>query len=392
MAKLTKRADGRYHMNLYLGVDENGKKIRRSIYGRTQKEVLQKAEELRVRLGKGIDINAERDSFSIWCDRWLVMKKSSVDAAQYDLCKARVEIIRQSIGKIKLVDVTTADLQQIINELASCNPFTGKPSAKKTLGDYKQIMTGIYKTAIQSRAIDYNPAEYVKIPQYAPCEERRAITDIEREWIESTPHRAQTAAMIMLYAGLRRGEVSALTWNDVDLKAGTITVNKSVTYKGDNPRSVKDPKTEAGERVIPIPKKLKDYLSALPKTSLLVVTSARGTQLTESAWKRMWESYMKVLNEKHANPSGRSRFSPDKGGLPMMIRPFTPHCLRHTYCTMLYEAGVDVLVAKQLMGHSDVKTTLGIYTHLSRKHMSTNAALLDVYLGDIEDETSDNNL
>ena len=251
-------------------------------------------------------------------------------------------------------------------------------------------MTGIFRVAIQSRAIEYNPAEYIVIPQYAPSEERRAITDTEREWIENTPHRAQTAAMIMLYAGLRRGEVAALTWNDIDFSAGTIRVNKSVTYKGDNPRSLKAPKTEAGERVVPMPRKLIDYLSTVSRTSLLVVTSARGSQMTESAWKRLWESYMKVLNETYANPEGASRFSPKKGGLPMMIQTFTPHCLRHTYCTMLYEAGVDVLVAKELMGHSDVKTTLGIYTHLSRKHARTNAALLDVYLdGTADDDTSD---
>ena len=64
----------------------------------------------------------------------------------------------------------------------------------------------------------------------------------------------------------------------------------------------------------------------------------------------------------------------------MMIEPFTPHCLRHTYCTMLYEAGVDAVAAKELMGHADIKTTLGIYTHLSETHKTASAALLDAYL------------
>ena len=374
-------------MSVYLGTDENGKKLRRVVYGRTQKEVQAKAEELRVRLGKGIDVSAERDTFSAWANRWLIIRRSEANAAQYDLCKARAEIIKERVGRLRLVDITTADLQQIINELAQKNPRTGKPSAKKTLGDYKQVMFQVFKTAIEARAVEYNPAEYVRIPQNAPAARRRALNDIERALIENTPHRAQTAAMLMLYAGLRRGEVVALTWGDIDLDAGTVTVNKAVTYKGDAPRSVKAPKTEAGTRVIPIPRKLIDYLSSVPRTSLLVATSVRGKQMTESAWKRMWESYMKVLNEAYC---GKSRFTPEKGGLPMLINEFTPHCLRHTFCTMLYEAGVDPLVAKEIMGHSDIKTTLGIYTHLSRTHKTANAALLDAYLdGSAEDGASE---
>ena len=381
MPKLTKRADGRYQMQVYLGVGEDGRKQYKTVYGKTQKETQQKAEELRVKLNKGIDISAQRDTFSAWCDRWLIIRRTEASTAQYDLSEARAEVLKERLGRFRLMDITAADLQQVINELAARNPRTGKPSAKKTLGDYKQTMRQIFRAAIEARAIDYNPAEYVRIPQNAPSEQRRAITDTERSWIENTPHRAQTAAMLMLYAGLRRGEVVALTWNDIDFDSGTITINKSVTYKGDEPRHIKAPKTEAGVRVVPMPRKLIEYLSDVPRTSLLVVTSVKGHQMTESAWKRMWESYMNVLNVVHGySEEARKRFNPEKGGLPMVIQPFTPHCLRHTYCTMLYEAGVDPLVAKELMGHSDIKTTLGIYTHLSHTHKTANARLLDAYL------------
>lgn len=381
MAKPVKRSDGRYQLNVYIGTDENGKKRFKTVYGKTQKETQQKASELKIRLGKGIDVTAESDTFAAWCDRWLVYRKSEVNKAQYDLSESRAEYLKERLGKTRLKDITTTDLQKIINEFAERNPRTRKPSAKKTLGDYKQIMNQIFRTAIHDRAVDYNPAEYVRIPQNAPSKKRRALTDTERDWIEETPHRARTAAMIMLYAGLRRGEVTALTWSDVDLAAGTITVNKSITYKGDEPRSVKAPKTQCGNRVIPIPQVLIDYLSGIERDSLLVVTSANGKQMTETAWKRMWESYMSVLNEKYGvHPDVESRFDPK--GMPKTIEEFTPHCLRHTYCTMLYEAGVDVLVAKTLMGHSDVKTTLGIYTHLSQSHTTTNAQLLNQYLSD----------
>lgn len=379
MAKLTKRSDGRYQMSVYIGRNENGKRKYETVYGRTHKEAQQKANDIRVRLGKGIDVSSSRDSFASWCDRWLVMKKSEVTAAQYNLCAARAKILKERLGRMTMLDVTTADIQAVINELAQKNPRTGKPSAKKTLRDYLQVAQQIFRFAIQSRVLDYNPAEYARVPQNAPQSVRRALSEVERSWIAQTPHRARTAAMIMLYAGLRRGEVAALTWNDIDFKKKTITVNKSVTYKGDKPESVKSPKTAAGTRVIPIPDILIGYLSSLPRTSLLVVTSARGTQMTESAWSKMWESYLSVLNEQHGiHPGMKSRHDPK--GMPMTINSFTPHCLRHTYCTMLYEAGVDVLVAMRLMGHSDVKTTLGIYTHLSRERTSSSVSLLNSYL------------
>jgi len=378
MPKLTKRADGRYQMNVYIG-KVNDKPRYKTVYGTTQKEVQKKAEEIRVKLGKGIDVSSSRDSFASWCNRWLVMKKSEVTAAQYNLCEARAKILKERLGRMTMLDVTTADIQTVINELAEKNPRTGKPSAKKTLRDYLQVAQQIFRFAIQSRVLDYNPAEYAKVPQNAPQSVRRALTEKERQWIEQTPHRARTAAMIMLYAGLRRGEVAALTWSDIDFKQNTITVNKSITYKGDEPESVKKPKTASGIRVVPMPDVLSNYLSSLPRTSLLVVTSARGTQMTESAWTKMWESYLSVLNEKHGIHSGvKSRHDPK--GMPMTIETFTPHCLRHTYCTMLYEAGVDVLVAMRLMGHSDVKTTLGIYTHLSRERTSASVTLLNDYL------------
>jgi site-specific recombinase XerD len=64
----------------------------------------------------------------------------------------------------------------------------------------------------------------------------------------------------------------------------------------------------------------------------------------------------------------------------MVIEPFTWHCLRHTYATILYDAGVDVLTAKDLLGHEDVKTTLGIYTHLSEEKKQNDISKLNSYL------------
>ena len=101
--------------------------------------------------------------------------------------------------------------------------------------------------------------------------------------------------------------------------------------------------------------------------------------MSDTAWRRMWESYLFDLNLKYGNAVvKRNKFDP-RGNL-MVIDRFTAHNLRHTYATMLYKAGVDVLTAKEQLGHADIKTTLNIYTHLDREYKRRTMDKLDQYL------------
>ena len=270
----------------------------------------------------------------------------------------------------------TGQRGKLVNEVFKCNPTTHKPSAKRTVERYLSAASAVFEYAIENRAVDFNPCRYVKIPKAAKTSERRALTTEERKWVEEMPHRAQLPAMLMMYSGLRKGEVTALLWSDIDFNNKTITVNKSFDFKQ---CKIKSPKTASGVRVVSVPDKLIDFLKEQPKTSVLVVTGANGQRMTETAWKRLWESYINDLNLKYGKAiNKRNKFDP-KGNI-MTIEPFTPHCLRHTFCTIMYEAGIDVLTAKEQMGHSDVKTTLSIYTHLDKVYKKKNISKLDEYL------------
>lgn len=113
--------------------------------------------------------------------------------------------------------------------------------------------------------------------------------------------------------------------------------------------------------------------------SIYVLTSANGKMMTDTAWKRMFDSYMYCLNLQYGNfTESHVKFEPKQ--IPMSIRTFTPHDLRHTFCTIMYEAGIDVLVAQEQMGHSDVKTTLSIYTHLNAQHKAHDMDKMDAFL------------
>lgn len=131
--------------------------------------------------------------------------------------------------------------------------------------------------AMDNRIIDYNPVCSVKIPKKQPKEEIRALTDEERQWIIDTPDFMQLPSMIMMYAGLRRGEIVALLWSDIDLMNRTISVNKSAEVINGKFTVKNSTKTESGKRIVYIPKILSDYLAKQQRTTnMLVCPSPTG--------------------------------------------------------------------------------------------------------------------
>jgi len=384
--KNTTRKDGLIAVQVYLGVDERGKRKYKTVYGHTQPEADEKAQSVKIAMRKGLDVTAERDTFDTWSERWLEVKKAEVSLSQYNSYKGSLKHLVSSYGNISISKIKTADVQKVLLSLAEMNPNTKKPTSKKTLKHVRLIALQVFQLAIENRVLDYNPAQAVKVPGNATQEKRRALTAEEQNWIINTEHRAKCAAMIMMYAGLRRGELIALTWNDIDLNKSTICVNKTAE-KAVNQFNIKDStKTYAGMRVVDIPNKLADFLRKEKREGIFVCLNMQGRMHTESSWKRMWDSYLLDLNFKYGDFSSyikkpKSKF--DHGGVPFAIPRITPHWLRHTYATMLYFAGVDVLTAKEQLGHADVQTTLGIYTHLDKTHKRKAMSKLDEYLSEV---------
>lgn len=383
----TRRADGLISSQIYVGTVD-GKRKYKTVYGHTQKEVDEKINLLRLQMRKGIDIASQGDSFGAWKDRWLSIKKTEVGSGSMGMYISSLNHL-ETLFPISITKITTFDIQAIINSLNIKNPNTKKPTSKKTLKTIIGTISQIFSLAIENRVIDYNPAAYVRLPLSTQANKRHAISEEQRQWIEETPHRAQLASMIMLYAGLRRGELLALTWGDIDITEKTISVNKVVEMKGGKPYLKPFTKTESGMRTIDIPQKLVSFLEQQPRQTLLVFANQHGTYISSSTWDNIWRSYMLDLNMKYGNFDNvltdvsknripKSKYDP--GGVPIVIERFTAHCLRHTFATMLYFAGVDILTAKEQLGHSNIKTTLEIYTHLDKKFKRNSMDKLDSYL------------
>lgn len=376
------RPDGRVQAKVHIG---NGKY--KYVYAATNKELEKKVQELKIKLGKGLDLTADRDTFGFWAEKWLKLKQTEVSVGRFTAYKARCNNLTP-IFDFKINALRTADIQELIlNYAAKPAKRTGKPYSKATLTEIKHVAGQVLQLAIENRVLDYNCAYAVKIPKAASESKRRALTDEEQRWIVDTPHRAQTAAMIMMYAGLRRGELLALVWEDVDLNAGAISVTKSVEFVNGKPILKSGGKTDAATRTVFIPRNLVEYLKTQPHARFsLVCPSAKGALMSDIAWRRMWDSYLNDLNLKYGDWENclqtkgvrPSKYAP--GEKPLLIPRFTAHWLRHTYITLLYMAGVDVLTAKEQAGHADIKTTMEIYTHLDEKFKRKSISKLDEYL------------
>ena len=381
--------NGRVCVRVYLG-KVDGKPKYKACYGSTQKEAEIKAEKVREALRKGLNVSAERETFKQWAEHFLSTKESEVSESHYKNYVGYVKKL-EPLFDIPISKIRTADIQSLLLQLAKESPKTHKPISKRTLKAYKDTVSQIMQLAIDNRIMDYNPTIAVKMPSDAPVQKRRALTDEEQKWIIETPHRAQRAAMIMMFSGLRRGELVPLTWQDIDLGNGTIRVNKSVEMLNGTAKLKAGAKTSAGSRLVNIPRILIEYLSrereeeiSRKTANMLVCPSAAGKMMSDTAWRRMWESYLIELNFKYGNrvdKKGKIASSKyNSNGIVLTIPNITAHWLRHTFATMLYLSGVDVLTAKEQLGHSDIKTTLDIYTHLDQEYKQKSIDKLDDYI------------
>lgn len=355
MPKITKRADGRYRCKY------NG----RYFYGTTAKEAQRKRDEYRRMLESGVKAEAFGLTVRAYAMRWVTTYKSHLTDAPYN---THVRILNrfcehEGIGSRRMQDIDTLDVQSFYN--------TADGMSHSYICDMRDTIKGLFRFAIADRVIMYDPTIKAKLPKGRKGS-HRAITPQERDLISALDHRMRPAAMVMLYAGLRRGEALALDVDrDVDFSAKTITVQYAVRYPDQHKPVLVAPKTEAGARTIPLLDVLADELRGRHG---LLITDASGKMMTEAAWSRAWESYLCKLSVLHNGCAKRwhGRTKAHKaiiasgGSIPpwddIVIRP---HDLRHSFCTMLYDAGVDLKTAQLWMGHADADVTMQIYTHLT---------------------------
>lgn len=244
-------------------------------------------------------------------------------------------------------EITSRDIKSYLDFLSK------KGFAKKTIKERYAVLKQIFAYAYELEYIEKNPCSTVKLKfsQDTSTSKREAATTEEENIIKTISNDVPFAfvAKFLLFTGCRRGEALALTPNDIDLENKTVSINKTVEWVGNKPQIKHQPKTMAGNREIPLPDILIEELERRLKQKY-VFQNTNGELLDNSQITRGWNNLKKDV------------------GINC-----TPHQLRHSYATMLFDAGIDVKTAQKWLGHTDIKTTLDTYTHLSELRQSQSA-------------------
>lgn len=344
MAKYTKRKDGRFYTLVSTGKnDENGHPIRIPVYGTSSRDLERKVGEIKTDISRGTYANDRGFTFGQYSAIWYEAKKGTVKAST---AKDYRNIVKNHFGKIddiRMLDLTKTDIQAQINSESS------DEIKRRIVITVKQIL----ESAIDDGLVYKNVARGIKQPTLNR-KEKDILSDFEKEAIKKCEFTEMEKMFvdILFGCGLRRGEVLALTKKSIDFKRGGISVTHSISYE--EPELIKEPKTKASIRFVPAPRWLMNELKAyiINLDSLYLFHGSVGQIMPQATYKRFWKGIRGKINVAMG------------GNEHILLTTITPHTFRHNYATMLYYSGVDVKEAQRLLGHSSIRITLDIYTHL----------------------------
>ncbi len=361
-----KRADGRWEGRYKIGQYQNGGTKFRSVYGKTRGEV---TEKLFAAYSNGMPAKhkTKEQTFSEILQLWLRYNRLRQKGATEHKYRMLIERhIDPELGTMKLSQINAVTINTFL-ERQFADGRIGKDGGLSP--SYVRTMASIIQSAMKFAASEeYCPP--LKSTIYKPPLERKELqilTKEEQSHLESylmiNCDAACLGILISLYAGLRIGEVCALTWEDIDFKHFVIRIRHTVARvrcteaSGDSTTQliIDTPKTTSSVRDIPIASTLLPYLTALKELRSGAYVISESSDFVPP---RTYEyRFHRLL---------------DQCGIPQV----NYHVLRHTFATRCIEAGMDVKSLSELLGHSNVGITLNTYVHSSIERKREQLELL----------------
>lgn len=384
--KSTRRKDGRFQAKAH------GKYFYSTV---SQADADRKAAAYRKQIQDGLSQDARKITVAQYAADWLPLHKAHVSINTYNGYAILLDKVISSIGHLSFPSVRPDDAKRFFVE--KMPPKKHPKDRNGYCGGYirkaKTLCVDLFDSAIENGLCVRNPFRSKSAqPEYGEDGTHREITEEERNLILASNHWFKPAVMVMLYAGLRRGEALAVNCDkDVDEEISWLSVNTAIRFVRNTPVIV-DPKTNSGKRVIPIFQELRPYLD---KSGLLVSARKSGKEMTQGSFESAWASYVFSVECQMNNSKSRQWYGLDKKAreenpekyarIQELLakgmkeeadrirlsdwKRFTvrPHDLRHSFCTMCRDAGVDIKQTMAWMGHADSKMILKIYDHPGKK-------------------------
>lgn len=352
---IRKRADGRWEGRYIAGHDSAGKPIRKNVLGKSQAEVKDK---LRKALDECQRIDFSRaDDFTVesWLRLWYeTYSKPNIREATQERYWNHIRFhIIPEIGKIKLTKLTGRQVQTMYNNVRDHGRVKRGPKDKRDSSLSPSYIRSLHRMlhmalerAAKEQLILRNPCDDVILPKVDRKEMKILKPENIKAYLEEADRRGVLSMMFLeLCSGLRKGELIALLWTDLDIQNKTISISKQASRVKGGGVKVTVPKTNTSVRIEPIPQKAIDLLIAEhekhPDNPYMFPSPVTGGMYYPDAVNALNTKILKSLGLEHI------RF----------------HDLRHTFATMALQSGVDIRTVSGMLGHTDPGFTLRTYTH-----------------------------
>lgn len=351
--KYKRQKDGRFQTKVWDGTyDKYNMKHYVTLYSDKSSKDLENKVSAFIKDREAGNIKVSSDILFIdYAREWLHTYKQVRERGTRIMYENIIEKHFSAIDTVKLTDIKRLHFQLLINNALE-NPRT----CQQIKITFKQVI----KSAISDKLLPVTAldaiCQNIDIPRYTPAE-KRGLTDVEKKALRHAVFTDREKAFVLIAygCGLRRGEILALTIFDISLERSELTVNKALAFDGNNPY-LKGTKSANGERIVPMPPFLKDYLSEYIKNlnGPNLFTTRTGGLMTASSYRKMWESILKKMNTAAGGSDSIQK-----------INGLTAHVFRHNYCANLCYQMPNISIKRiaQLLGDTE-KMVLEVYNHV----------------------------
>lgn len=361
------RGDGRW-VGVVTVTSEGGSPGRKYFYGTTRAAVNDKVATAVHHLRRGVTPPNEKLTVGAYLDRWLTdAVQPSVKESTFHLYAKDVRLhIRPALANVPLARLTPAHLQRLYRDKLASG------LAPTTVLHIHKVLSRALAQALREDLVSRNVATLVDPPRVGTTNVRVFSVEQARQFVaEVSGSRLEAAFLVALGAGLRRGELLALTWDDIRIEEGHLAVRRSL-MKVPGGWRIAEPKNASSRRVV-----------KLPEFAIDALRRHRTRQVEERLAAPVWEDPNLVFATTVGTPIDGRNFLrefkeiADRAGMPAA---FTVHSLRHSAATLMLALGVQPKVVQEALGHSRIAVTMDLYTHVLPHLQDEAAAKMDLLL------------
>ena len=388
------RTNGTY---AYRWTDEKGK--RHEVYARDLDDLREKEKEIDADSNEGIKVEARYVIINEMYDLWEQLKRGIKDNTFENYKYMYNTFVRPSFGKKRIQTLKKSDVKIFYNYLADQRCLQAS-----TIDSIHNVLHQVLDMAVDDKYIRSNPSDKalkeLKQSHAFKTEKRRALTIAEQELFLNYLRNNETYShwypifAVMLGTGMRVGEVTGLRWCDIDLENGVIDINHTLVYYCHRHEvelngcyfNVNTPKTKASNRKIPM-------IESVKEAFLMEKANQEKTGIKCSAVIDGYSDFIFVNRNGKTQHQGtlnkairriirdcNDEVLLNDENATVLLPHFSCHSLRHTFSTRMCEAGINVKVIQDTLGHQDISTTMNIYTDATKEMKKQEFESLDNYL------------